>query len=112
MSSARTAHCSSSPSAAHLRELRASPGLPAVDPLKEDRLRRTLGAHFRRERAEPLEYAMSLTAGEVATLVAMSPAARHVDAAELGGRVAQMTEPVRVTASFVASVYRPRRDPR
>ncbi|MBB6416104.1 hypothetical protein [Streptomyces sp. AK010] len=55
---------------------------------------------------------MSLTAGEVAALVAMSPAARHVDAAELRGLVAEMAEPLRVTASFVASVYRPRREPR
>ncbi|MFI6804403.1 putative RNA methyltransferase [Streptomyces luteogriseus] len=97
------------PTARHLRELRASTGLLAVDPGKEDRLRRTLAAHFRHERAEPLEYAMSLTAGEVAALVTMSPAAHHVDAGQLRGRVERMAAPVRVTASFVASVYRPRR---
>ncbi|MFF7735440.1 putative RNA methyltransferase [Streptomyces sp. NPDC007984] len=96
------------PTARHLRELRVLTGLPDVDPLKEDRLRRTLGARFRRERAEPLEYSMSLTAGEVTALMTMSPAARHIDAAELRDRVARMATPVRVTASFVTSVYRPR----
>lgn len=100
------------PTARHLRELRASVGLLAVDPAKEERLHRTLTAHFRHERAEPLEYPMSLTAEEVAALVAMSPAAHHVDAAELRRRVAESEAPVRVTASFVASVYRPRRGPR
>ncbi|MFF7488569.1 putative RNA methyltransferase [Streptomyces luteogriseus] len=95
------------PTARHLRELRASTGLLAVDPGKEDRLRRTLAGHFRHERAEPLEYAMSLTPGEVAALVTMSPAAHHVDAAELRRRVERLDAPVRVTASFVASVYRP-----
>ncbi|WP_030846635.1 putative RNA methyltransferase [Streptomyces sp. NRRL S-475] len=97
------------PTDRHLRELRTSTGLLAVDPGKEDRLRRTLAAHFRHERAEPLEYAMSLTAGEVAALVSMSPTAHHVDAAQLRGRVERLDAPVRVTASFVASVYRPRR---
>ena len=97
------------PTARHLRELRASTGLLAVDPGKEDRLRRTLAAHFRHERAESLEYAMSLTAEEVAALVTMSPAAHHVDAGQLRGRVERMAAPVRVTASFVVSVYRPRR---
>ncbi|MFH9712662.1 putative RNA methyltransferase [Streptomyces luteogriseus] len=95
------------PTARHLRELRASTGLLAVDPGKEDRLRRTLAGHFRHERAEPLEYAMSLTPGEVAALVTMSPAAHHVDAAQLRRRVERLDAPVRVTASFVASVYRP-----
>ncbi|MEV3966846.1 putative RNA methyltransferase [Streptomyces sp. NPDC050698] len=99
------------PTARHLRELRASTGLLAVDPGKEERLRRTLAEHFRHERAETLEYAMSLTAGEVTGLVTMSPAARHVDPAALRGRVAQWAAPVRVTASFVVSVYRPRRGP-
>ncbi|MEU0217723.1 putative RNA methyltransferase [Streptomyces sp. NPDC006265] len=97
------------PTARHLRELRSCTGLLAVDPGKEDRLRRTLAAHFRHERTEPLEYAMSLTAGEVAALVAMSPAAHHVDAAQLRGRVERMAAPVRVTASFVVSVHGPRR---
>ncbi|MFH9005529.1 putative RNA methyltransferase [Streptomyces afghaniensis] len=96
------------PSDRHLRELRGSVGLLAVDPRKEERLRRTLAERFRRERAESLEYAMSLTAEDVAGLVTMSPAARHVDDAELRRRVAELAVPVRVTASFVVSVYRPR----
>jgi 23S rRNA (guanine745-N1)-methyltransferase len=96
------------PSDRHLRELRGSVGLLAVDPRKEERLHRTLADRFRHERAESLEYAMSLTAEDIAALATMSPAARHVDEAELRRRVAELAVPVRVTASFVVSVYRPR----
>ncbi|MGA5894787.1 putative RNA methyltransferase [Streptomyces venetus] len=95
------------PTARHLRELRSPLGLLAVDPRKEERLRRTLAAHFRPARTEPLEYAMSLTPEDVAGLVTMSPAARHVEPAELRRRVGELPAPVRVTASFVVSVYRP-----
>ncbi|MFJ5997047.1 putative RNA methyltransferase [Streptomyces sp. NPDC092370] len=97
------------PTARHLSELRPSTGLLAVDPGKEERLRRSLAAHFRHERAESLEYAMSLTAEEVTGLVTMSPAAHHVDAEQLRECIGELETPVRVTASFVASVYRPRR---
>ncbi|MGW0610552.1 putative RNA methyltransferase [Streptomyces sp. NPDC002788] len=97
------------PTGRHLRKLRESVGLLAVDPGKEERLRRTLASSFRRERAEPLEYAMTLTAGDVTSLVAMSPTAHHLGTAELGRRVAESGTPVRATASFLASVYRPRR---
>lgn len=96
------------PSGRHLHELRGSVGLLAVDPRKEERLRRTLADRFRHERAESLDYTMSLAAEDVAGLVAMSPAAHHVDDAELRRRVADLAAPARVTASFVASVYRPR----
>ncbi|WP_405506506.1 putative RNA methyltransferase [Streptomyces purpurascens] len=97
------------PTDRHLRELRDTVGLLAIDPRKEERLRRTLEAHFAHERTEPLEYAMRLTAEDIAALVAMSPTAHHVGAAELGRRVAELETdaPMRVTASFVASVYRP-----
>jgi 23S rRNA (guanine745-N1)-methyltransferase len=99
------------PTDRHLRELQDVVGLLTVDPRKEERLRRTLEAHFTHERTEPLEYAMNLTAEDVAALVTMSPAAHHIGAAELGRRVAELETdaPARVTASFVASVHRPRR---
>ncbi|WP_369196753.1 putative RNA methyltransferase [Streptomyces djakartensis] len=98
------------PTDRHLRELRGSLGLLEVDPAKEQRLRRTLAGGFRHERAERLEYAMDLTAGDVVSLVAMSPAAHHLNPEDVRRRVAGPGTPVpRVTASFTASVYRPRR---
>lgn len=96
------------PTPRHLRELRAPLGLLAVDPRKEERLRRTLSASFRLERAESLEFPLALTAGDVLGLVAMTPAAHHLDAAGLRDDVARLGTPVRVTASFAVSVYRPR----
>ncbi|WP_051804092.1 putative RNA methyltransferase [Streptomyces sp. NRRL S-474] len=96
------------PTSRHLRELRAPLGLLAVDPRKEERLRRTLAARFRHARTESLEYPMSLTPEDATGLVAMSPAAHHVGPAELRRRVGALGTPVRVTASFTVSVYRPR----
>ncbi|MEU0458239.1 methyltransferase type 11, partial [Streptomyces sp. NPDC006129] len=97
------------PTGRHLRELHEPLGLLGVDARKEERLRRTLSAAFRPDRAEPLEYAMTLTAEDVTSLVAMTPTAHHLGPEELRRRVAESGTPVRVTASFLVSVYRPRR---
>ncbi|MEW2608661.1 putative RNA methyltransferase [Streptomyces sp. NPDC047880] len=95
------------PTVRHLRELRGPVGLLAVDPRKEERLRRSLDALFRLDRTEPLEYPMRLSADDAACLVAMSPTAHHLTAAQLGDRVRRLGTPVPVTASFAVSVYRP-----
>ncbi|GGX14591.1 putative RNA methyltransferase [Streptomyces lomondensis] len=97
------------PTARHLRELHEPLGLLAVDTRKEERLRRTLSPHFQPERTQPLEYAMTLTPEDTTSLVAMTPTAHHLDAAELRRRIAESRTPTRVTASFAVSVYRPRR---
>ncbi|MEU7720182.1 putative RNA methyltransferase [Streptomyces tibetensis] len=99
------------PTGRHLRELREPVGLLAVDPRKEERLRRSLDAHFRLDRTEPLEYAMRLTAEDVTALVGMSPTAHHLTAGELGHRIDRLGAPVPVTASFAVSVFRPLRAP-
>ncbi|CAL9513948.1 23S rRNA (guanine(748)-N(1))-methyltransferase [Streptomyces sp. enrichment culture] len=95
------------PTPRHLRELREDLGLLTVDPAKEERLRRTLSGAFRLERAEPLEFTPELTGEDVLSLVAMSPSAHHLDTGRLRCRVARSGTPVRVTASFAVSVYRP-----
>ncbi|MFJ8592309.1 putative RNA methyltransferase [Streptomyces sp. NPDC093598] len=95
------------PSGRHLRELHDPVGLLAVDPRKEERLRRALDAHFRLDRTESLEYAMRLTAEDITRLVSMSPTAHHLTAAELRGRTERLRTPAPVTASFAVSVYRP-----
>ncbi|MFB6848123.1 putative RNA methyltransferase [Streptomyces sp. NPDC056373] len=99
------------PTGRHLRELREPVGLLAVDPRKEERLRRSLDARFRLDRTEPLEYTMGLTAEDVTGLVAMSPTAHHLTAAQLGERIDRLGTPVPVTASFAVSVFRPLRAP-
>lgn len=97
------------PTARHLRELHAPVGLLAVDPRKEERLRRALDACFRLDRTEPLEYAMRLTAEDITRLVGMSPTAHHLTAAELRDRTGRLGTPLPVTASFAVSVHRPLR---
>lgn len=97
------------PTARHLRELHGPVGLLAVDPRKEERLRRALDAHFRLDRTEPLEYAMTLTAEDITRLVSMSPTARHLNAAQLRARIERLRTPLPVTASFAVSVHRPLR---
>ncbi|GAA2301359.1 methyltransferase domain-containing protein [Streptomyces hawaiiensis] len=97
------------PTGRHLRELREPLGLLAVDPRKEERLRRSLDARFRLDRTEPLEYAMGLTAEDVTGLVGMSPTAHHLTAAQLADRIGRLGAPVSVTASFAVSVFRPLR---
>lgn len=98
------------PTPRHLAELRSAAGLLTVDAAKEERLSRTLDAHFRPERADALEleYGLRLTPQEANDLVSMGPSARHVDAAELGRRIGAMGDPVETSASFAVAVYRPR----
>jgi 23S rRNA (guanine745-N1)-methyltransferase len=80
----------------------------SVDPAKEERLRRTLSARFRCDRAETLEYVMALSAQDIEALSSMGPTAHHIDADVLCRRTALLGNPFETTASFVVSVYRPR----
>ncbi len=98
------------PTSRHLAELRGAAGLLEVDASKEDRLARTLDAHFTFEGggAQELEYRLSLTAQEAHDLVSMGPSAHHVRPEELVGRIAAMGDAVETTASFAVAVYRPR----
>jgi 23S rRNA (guanine745-N1)-methyltransferase len=98
------------PTARHLAELRQAAGLLSVDAAKEERLGRTLDAHFRQERAEASEvdHLLRLTPQEANDLVAMGPSARHVDADELARRIASMGTPIETAASFNVAVYRPK----
>ncbi|RMI37300.1 methyltransferase type 11 [Streptomyces triticirhizae] len=90
------------PGPEHLAELRASRGLLAVDPAKEERLRRALAGHFVQEAEERLTFGLRLTADEARDLVAMGPNAHH-HATGPGG-----APPATVTASFRLTVHRPR----
>lgn len=98
------------PTPRHLEDLRSAAGLLTVDASKEERLSRTLDAHFRPERADAveLEYSLRLKTQEANDLVSMGPSARHVEAGELGRRIAAMGDRVETTASFAVAVYRPR----
>lgn len=96
------------PTPRHLSELQHHIGLLSIDPDKGQRLLSTLSAHFRREHTELKEYVITLTAHDVYNLASMGPAAHHITPDELHRRIACLDTPLQVTASFLASLYRPR----
>jgi 23S rRNA (guanine745-N1)-methyltransferase len=97
------------PTVRHLAGLREAAGLLSVDAEKDERLRRTLSAHFRRERETPLEYGLTLDAQDAGNAAAMGPSAHHLAPGEEDPRPAAPQDPgLAVTASFNVAVYRPR----
>jgi 23S rRNA (guanine745-N1)-methyltransferase len=91
----------------HLTELVTALDLLRVDPSKEDRLAAGLSDRFTPVSSTALERRLSLDHAAIQALVGMGPSARHVDAAELAARVAELPVPLAVTASVRISGYRP-----
>jgi 23S rRNA (guanine745-N1)-methyltransferase len=96
------------PAGRHLAERGIPPRLLSIGPAKSARLRLAMSEYFRAAHSEVLEYSTSLSADDVYALVAMGPAARHVEPIELALRLRGMRTPVRVTSSFRLVVYRAR----
>ncbi len=95
------------PQPGHLAELRDVLRLISVDAKKEERLETSL-ADFEKIHAEDLTRTLALSHQEMRLLVGMGPSARHVDPDELESRIAELPEPVLVTASVQVAGYRPR----
>lgn len=95
------------PTARHLAELPASLGMLSVDAAKEDRLHRTLSGHFRQERTEVVEREVDMTDQHVRDLILMGPSAHHLSPEDVHRSVASLDTPLRVSVSFLVSVYRP-----
>jgi 23S rRNA (guanine745-N1)-methyltransferase len=89
----------------HLGELVATLGLLGVDPDKQRRVDVALGGRLRLDRSDEYVRKLRLTRSEVAQLVAMGPSSWHVDRPELSRRLADLGEPVIVTASIQLSVF-------
>jgi 23S rRNA (guanine745-N1)-methyltransferase len=90
------------PAADHLAELVEAFGLVRVDPDKAGRVGGSLGAHFTAASTATLRHEMRLSAGEVRTLIGMTPSARHV-------RLDNLSASDRtVTAAVDLTVYRPK----
>lgn len=98
-----------SPDGAHLAELRAAAGLLDVGEGKQDRLDASLADLFELAGRVPVTYALTLSPDEIRQAVGMGPNAFHLHRDGLAERLAAVREPLDVTASFVVSVYRPRR---
>jgi 23S rRNA (guanine745-N1)-methyltransferase len=93
------------PTDRHLAELVGALKLITVDPLKQERLERTLGSPLQRVRSVELEFPMELDHAAVTTLAGMGPSARHADAGVRQQRIAALPEPVTVTASVTVSTW-------
>jgi 23S rRNA (guanine745-N1)-methyltransferase len=93
------------PSVRHLGELAAPLGLLSVDERKRERLDARLSPHLHLERESPLEWTMWLTREEAGWLAGMGPSAYHTSADELAERIAELPEPMAVTASVIVSAY-------
>ncbi|GLY67064.1 putative RNA methyltransferase [Amycolatopsis taiwanensis] len=95
-----------SPRGDHLRELTAVVDLLDVDSRKEERLDSGLAAHFELVSRQDLVRTLVLPPDDVRRVVRMGPSAHHPQRL---ARLDDVDEPVTVTASFLISVYRPRR---
>lgn len=88
----------------HLREIRSSVGLLAVDPGKPDRLADAFAGWLRPAGRLPIRSRMALTRGDVDALVRMGPSARHLDRDRLGEAIRRLAHRTAVTLSVTVSV--------
>ncbi|MFI6821889.1 putative RNA methyltransferase [Micromonospora sp. NPDC050187] len=95
------------PVAEHLAELVDALDLLRVDPAKAERVAGSLAGHFTATGTTEHRARLMLTRSEVETLVGMGPSAWHTDPARLAARIADLAEPVTVTAAVRLSRYRP-----
>ncbi|GAA2802165.1 methyltransferase domain-containing protein [Saccharopolyspora taberi] len=96
------------PNSGHLAELVTSLGLLNVDERKRERLDEQLSGLFEAVALRPREFTMSLGAGEVEAVVGMGPSAWHSAPEDMRARIAELPDPVRVSAAVTVSVYRRR----
>lgn len=98
------------PTPAHLSELR--PALPSlrllqVDPTKPDRLAATLQPWFHPLPTTTHTHRLELPRPLIRTLIEMGPSAPHIDPAALTRAVADLPEPLPVTAAVHLTRWRP-----
>ncbi|QGK69617.1 methyltransferase domain-containing protein [Allosaccharopolyspora coralli] len=94
------------PEPRHLVSLVDRLGLITVDERKRQRLDEQLGDRFEPVTSSEVTFGLSLSLGEAEAVAAMGPSARHVAAAELRDRLAELPEPVETTAAVTATTYR------
>ncbi|MFG2911074.1 putative RNA methyltransferase [Kitasatospora sp. NPDC048286] len=95
-----------SPTARHLRELVDALGLLSVDEEKQRRIDEKLGPHLEPAGRQEVEFTLRLGPQDVRTVVGMGPSAWHTDPERLDAALAELPEPVEVTASVTVAAYR------
>ncbi|HEY0700071.1 MAG TPA: 23S rRNA methyltransferase, partial [Micromonospora sp.] len=96
------------PTAEHLAELVERLDLLRVDPAKGARVAGSLAGHFAPAGRSTHRHRLRLSRHEVRTLVGMGPSAWHSQPDQLAARIADLPEPVAVTASVDLTVHHPR----
>ncbi|MFE4976861.1 putative RNA methyltransferase [Kitasatospora sp. NPDC056651] len=95
-----------SPTARHLGELVGALGLLSVDEEKQRRIDEKLGPHLEPAGRREVEFTLRLGPQDVRTVVGMGPSAWHTDPRRLAAALAELPEPVEVTASVTVAAYR------
>ncbi|MDH6705615.1 23S rRNA (guanine745-N1)-methyltransferase [Kitasatospora sp. MAA19] len=95
-----------SPTARHLRELVDALGLLSVDEEKQRRIDEKLGPYLTPARQRQVEFTLRLGPEDVRTVVGMGPSAWHTDPDRLAAALADLPDPVEVTASVTVAAYR------
>ncbi|MEU3570220.1 putative RNA methyltransferase [Kitasatospora sp. NPDC036755] len=95
-----------SPTSRHLRELVDALGLLSVDEEKQRRIDEKLGPYLEPAGRREVEFTLRLGPQDVRTVVGMGPSAWHTDPERLGAALAELPEPVEVTASVTVAAYR------
>ncbi|MGW1177261.1 putative RNA methyltransferase [Kitasatospora sp. NPDC002543] len=95
-----------SPTSRHLRELVDALGLLSVDEEKQRRIDEKLGPYLEPAGRREVEFTLRLGPQDVRTVVGMGPSAWHTDPERLGAALAELPEPVGVTASVTVAAYR------
>lgn len=94
------------PAPAHLHQLVSALGMLRVDADKQARLRAGLPASLVFASRRHVEFDMTLGRHDVQALVAMGPSAHHLDAEDVGRRLASAFEDhMRVTASVLVETF-------
>jgi 23S rRNA (guanine745-N1)-methyltransferase len=96
------------PAAGHLAELVGAAGLLRVDPAKEQRLAAALGHWFTQAGEESVCWTLRLSREAAAAAVRMGPSAWHTDPRAVDAALAELPEPVPVSAAVRISAWRPR----
>ncbi|MFJ3215283.1 putative RNA methyltransferase [Kitasatospora sp. NPDC086801] len=95
-----------SPTACHLRELVDALGLLSVDEEKQRRIDEKLGPYLTPAGQRQVEFTLRLGPDDVRTVVGMGPSAWHTDPDRLAAALADLPDPVEVTASVTVAAYR------
>jgi 23S rRNA (guanine745-N1)-methyltransferase len=92
------------PARDHLSELVAPLGLIGIDERKDERLAEQLAPDLEIAGRRELVWSMSLDRAAARDAVAMGPSAFHISRTELGHRIAELPQPVEVTAAVTVTL--------